>query len=161
MGFKKKPYVKKTFESSGTSSDVSANIYESMMLSPAWMDLSAPQKALYQVCKLQYYSQKTKPNSNPKQFTMSAPLWRDKYGLYTDGNKRRFYSDMAELINHGFIICAENGFSSRTQSVYEYSDKWQVYGTDAFKVSPSERTQTGRRDRWGRTKETPYPMVTL
>lgn len=94
----------------------------------------------------------------PKQFHMSQCIWRDKYKLYTDANKRRFYSDMAGLINHGFLICAENGFSSRTHSVYEYSDKWQSFGTDAFKVSPSEMTQAGRR---GRMKETPYPMVTL
>jgi len=158
VGIKKKPYVKKSFESTGASSDVSANIYESMVLSPAWMDLSAQEKALYQVCKLRYYSQKKKPNDNPKQFHMSQCIWRDKYKLYTDANKRRFYSDMAGLINHGFLICAENGFSSRTHSVYEYSDKWQSFGTDAFKVSPSEMTQAGRR---GRMKETPYPMVTL
>ena len=69
MGIKKKPYVKKSFESTGASSDVSANIYESMVLSPAWMDLSAQEKALYQVCKLRYYSQKKKPNDNRSSST--------------------------------------------------------------------------------------------
>ena len=59
---KKTKYEKKTFESDCSSSDVSANIYLSMLTSPAFMDLSNGQKVLYLYCKSQYYAEKKAPN---------------------------------------------------------------------------------------------------
>jgi len=136
----KKRYEKKPFESSCSSSDTSANIYESMLLSPAWLELKASPKALYVACKSQYYAEKTKPNSNNCQFTMNKYKWCDKYKLYTNANSSSFYRDMSALIEKGFIKCIECGFVTRTKSIYQFSDKWQIYGKEGFCILPNEMT---------------------
>lgn len=140
MGKKFKKYEKKKFESTGTSSDTSSNIYESMLLSAAWLSLSATQQVLYITCKSQYYSEKQKPNGNREQFTMNKYKWLTKYQLYTNSNSAGFYRDMGELINKGFIKCVYCGANSRTKSIYQYSDKWQLYGTDSFFIPNKDKT---------------------
>lgn len=47
MGRRKKVYKAKTFESNGASNDTSANVYESMLNSPAFMDMTKNQRLLY------------------------------------------------------------------------------------------------------------------
>ena len=47
----KKKFKPKAFESTGVSSDVSANIYNSMIFSNAWNDLTKNQRLLYLYCK--------------------------------------------------------------------------------------------------------------
>lgn len=61
MSKRKMPYRKKPFESTGVSSDTSANIYMSMIMSVAWRQLSSNQKVLYVYCKAQYYAEKKHP----------------------------------------------------------------------------------------------------
>ena len=142
---KYRPYEKKGFESMGNSSDTSANIYESMLLSPAWLELTATQKTLYLACKSQFYSEKRKPNNNAKQFTMNKYKWCNKYKLYTNANSAGFYRDIAVLIEKGFIFCVESGAFTRTKSIYQFSDKWQIYGQASFKILPSEMTLSMQR----------------
>lgn len=103
MSYRKKPYEKKQFESTGTSSDTSANIYMSMLMSKAWTQLTAAQKTLYLYCKAQYYAEKKKPDGDSLCFTMNQAKWQGLYGLYTTANKRGFYRDMNALIEYGFI----------------------------------------------------------
>lgn len=134
------PYQKKSFESTGVSSDTSANIYMSMLLSSAWCELSAQQQRLYMYCKAQYYAQKDKPGGNPEYFTMNQSKWCDMYGLYKKNNAAAFYRDMEALIEYGFIRCVECGSTTRTKSVYGFSDMWQHYGTEAFNVPFSDMT---------------------
>ena len=134
-------YEKKRFESTGESNDTSANIYISMLMSKAWKELSAKQHELYLYCKAQYYAEKKKPIAdNSLSFTMNQSKWRDLYELYTSSNKNSFYRDMNVLIEHGFIRCIYCGSTTRTKSIYEFSDKWQKYGTPAFEILPSEMT---------------------
>ena len=140
MSKRKKPYQKKTFESDGTSSDVSANIYMSMVLSSAWKNLTANQRQLYLYCKLQYYGEKKKPTDNPLEFTMNQTKWADLYGLYKRNNAASFTRDMTALIEHGFISCSFCGDTTRTKSIYCFSDKWQQWGTDNFRLDRSEMT---------------------
>ena len=59
MAKKKKKHFPKSFESTGISSDTSANIYVSMADSPAWLDLTKGQQLLYVYCKFQYYGEKS------------------------------------------------------------------------------------------------------
>lgn len=134
MSKRRTPYQKKLFESDGSSSDVSANIYRSMLESPAWFDLSAQQKTLYVYCKLQFYAEKKKPTDDPATFTMNRGKWLEKYHLYNPGNERAFYRDMTALIEHGFITCVESGAVTRTKSVYRFSSMWQKWGTSEFEV---------------------------
>lgn len=145
MSRKKKPYQKKTFESTCSSSDTSANIYMSMLLSDAWRELTAQQQRLYLYCKAQYYADKTKPNGDPLCFTMNQSKWCGLYGLYERSNAKGFYRDMGALIEHGFVSCVECGAITRTKSIYRFSDKWQWFGTPAFAVLPNEKTLAMRR----------------
>lgn len=146
MATKPKQYKKKGFESTGTNSDTSANIYESMLLSPAWMDLTASQKVLYLTCKAQYYAEKTKPLDDGTCFTMAPQKWADKYGLYAKTNGEGFYRDISALIEHGFIRCRQGGKASRTKTIYQFSEKWKLYGSPAFSIDMNERTE-GMRER--------------
>lgn len=139
-----KPYEKKPFESTGSSSDTSANIYMSMLLSDAWRALTAQQQRLYLYCKAQYYAEKKKPDGDNLCFTMNQAKWAGLYSLYEKSNAKGFYRDMGALIEHGFIICVECGAATRTKSIYKFSSMWQRYGTDAFEVSPEEMTNSMR-----------------
>ena len=145
MSRRKQPYQKKSFESSGASSDTSANIYMSMLLSSAWKKLTSQQQRLYLYCKAQYYAEKKKPRGDSLCFTMNQSKWCGLYGLYQKTNAKGFYRDMSALIENGFIVCVESGAVTRTKSIYKFSNMWQKYGTNSFAVLPSEMTNTMRR----------------
>lgn len=147
MGSRRKPYQKKTFESDCSPSDTSANIYMSMLMSPAWMDLTAQQKTLYLYCKAQYYAEKKKPDGEPLSFTMNQAKWASLYKLYDKSNARGFYRDMTELIEHGFVTCVSCGAGTMCKSVYRFSSMWQKYGTPDFAVSASDLTSAAKRKR--------------
>jgi len=166
MGSSKK-YQPKDFESTifysdefkNKRADTSANIYESMLLSHAWKELTSSQKALYLTCKSQYYSLKRKPvvsedneHGSEKCFYMNRFLWCERYGLYKKNNQHGFQRDMAALINKGFIICVWRGLSNKSKSVYKLSARWQKYGQNDFvEASEHEKTDfmTGKaKERW-------------
>lgn len=140
MSKKKIKYQKKSFESTLVSNDTSSNIYESMLLSSAWKDLTSRQKLLYIYCKSQYYSEKTTYENNPYTFTMNKYKWCNKYNLYTNSNSASFYKDMEELIKHGFVACIKCGAIARQKNIYIYSDKWIQWKTPQFEVTKDEMT---------------------
>lgn len=155
MGKTRKPrprtYKPKPFESYPAvidpkrSYDTSANIYHSMLLSPAWMDLTPKQKELYLVCKDQRYSQKRKPPADdfgPDAFYMNRFLWLETYKLYSPGNQKGFYRDMTALVEHGFIRCIASGRYNKQKSVYGFSDKWRWYGDEELFIIPNEDKMT-------------------
>ena len=142
---RRKRYQPKSFESTGVSSDTSANIYTSMLMSPAWRDLTAQQQRFYLYCKAQYYYEKKKPNEDPLCFTMNRAKWCGLYGLYTDSNHKSFYRDITALIEHGFITCKESGALTRTKSIYRFSDMWQRFGESGFIIHPEDKTLTGQK----------------
>lgn len=156
MGRRKQTYQKKAFESTGTSSDTSANVYMSMLLSDAWKSLTAQQQRLYLYCKAQYYAEKQKPNGDSLCFTMNQSKWCSLYGLYKKTNAKGFYRDMSALIEKGFIICAECGAATRTKSIYRFSCMWQKYGTEHFTVSTTEMTLSMRRKEREKRKAIAY-----
>ena len=149
MSYKKRKYEKKPFESALQPSDTSANIYESMILSEAWKDLSASAKVLYLTCKSQYYSEKKKPiEGDYTTFTMNQAKWADKYHLYSKGNHRGFQRDMESLIVHGFVKCVECGAVTRTKSIYRFSSDWTNYKfSQGLEIAPSDMTDAMRRKR--------------
>lgn len=152
---RKQRYEKKVFESTLQPSDVSANIYESMLLSAAWQDLSATAKVLYLVCKAQYYAERKKPiPDDSTTFTMNQGKWADKYKIYDKRNAKGFQRDVEALIEHGLIECVECGVTTRTKSIYRFSSGWITYGTDDFHVSPTAYTAGMRNRKRKREKET-------
>ena len=139
---KKRKYEKKTFESTGDSSDTSANIYVSMLMSPAWMNLSANQQRLYVYCKAQYYAQKRKPLENPLAFTMNREKWGKEYKLYSLNSQDCFYRDRDALIAHGFIRVLEGGQNIRKKTIYALWDMWRFWGTSFFKIGPEDMSSS-------------------
>jgi len=142
----KSKYIRKDFESTGSRSDTSANIYWSMLSSLAWKSLTAQQQLLYLYCKAQLYGQRNRPREHGKDcFYMNQAKWRDEFGLYKKGNENGFYRDMEALISKGFIKCVECGATTRTKSVYRYSSEWQRYGSEDFCVPSTDMTLSMRR----------------
>ena len=86
-----KKYIPQGFESFGYSNDTSANIYLSMLVSPAWLALTKNAQILYVYCKSQYYAERRKPIPQIRQlndtqlkrcFTMNKSKWLDIYHIY-------------------------------------------------------------------------------
>ena len=140
-GSRKKPKPK-PFESKGEKyldkagrarADTSANLYESMLTSEAFMDLKPRQRLLYVYAKAQYYG-KRKPKSDFKDvlevqsdecFYLNIGYVVDTYGLYTTNTRKEFYGDIKVLIEHGFIDDIVNGQSTKSRSIYRFSDRWK------------------------------------
>jgi len=129
---RKQKYKPKSFESTGKSNDTSANIFDSMLTHPDFMGLKTRQKILYVYCKNQFYG-KRKPRSDFPEiekfqsdecFYMNLALVVE-YGLYTKTGRKEFYSDMKALCEAGFIECISNGKSTKSRSIYRFSDKWK------------------------------------
>ena len=53
---------------------------------------------------------------------------------------------MAALIEHGLIDCVQSGYSTRSKSLYRFSTRWQLYGTDRFTVPVSVMTTSMLRE---------------
>lgn len=112
------------------------------MLSPAFIDLSATAKVLFVVCKMQINGVKKNnhPNGDQLSFTMNKSKWCDKYHLYKENNEKGFQRDIESLIEHGFISCEYCGALERKSSIYRFSSKWKIWGTEAFRIEPKEMT---------------------
>lgn len=152
MSKKRIKYIPKSFESQpsfipkrkngNNATDVSANIYISMLMSQAWHNLTGKQKELYLYCKAQYYGEKKNLSEHitiqekelkgsvniEKRFTMNKSKWCDIYGIYSENGKRHFYKDMQALIDNGFVEIIQNGKTNRTKNIYEFSSKWADFG---------------------------------
>lgn len=92
MTVRKKKYKPKLFESTGTSNDTSANIYHSMMISPAFKNMTKNQRLLYICMKDRFYGQRKPGLDYPDidglqgddKFYFNFAL-AEEYGLYTKG----------------------------------------------------------------------------
>ncbi len=135
---RKRGYKPKAFESAGGDRDTSANIYESMLQSAAFMDLSKNQRLLYLYLKAQYYGKRKPGKDYPDieqfqgddlfYFPMSVA---EKYGLYTKSNHTAFRNDMKALESHGFIRTVSNGKSTKKKSICQFSGEWRIWNDDS------------------------------
>ena len=112
----------------GKGSNVFAALYASMLQHPKWIKLSDKQKNLYTYMKLQKYGGN---NNRPDgafndTFYFNWGLASRTYQLYQK-NKQGFYADIKALVDAGFIDRIENGRTTRTKSIYKYSDRWQKH----------------------------------
>jgi hypothetical protein len=133
MSRNSKKYEPKSFESDGNSSDTSANIYMSMLMSYAWQQLSKNAQVLYVYCKAQYYAEKKKPKTEHQQlteqeqrqcFTMNKSKWQKLNNIYKSDNGQ-FNKDMKQLIYYGFVELLEGGKNVRKKNIYMLSNKWK------------------------------------
>ena len=144
---KRKRFKARTFESMGQvfidpdgrqRRETSANLYESMILSDAWHDLTSKQQVLYMIAKAQYYG-KRKPRQDYTEDTFVQGddcfylPWRavnKQYRMYKDTCRSNFVRDMQALVQHGFIVVVMCGKSHRTKNIYKYSDGWRTWKPD-------------------------------
>lgn len=130
MSAKKRRYKPKPFESTGKSSDTSANIYNSMLHSESFRDLTARQKVLYMCMKSEYYAQKGKPEGyDETAFYFNKAKWRKdssySYQIYSNGSD--FKKDVDALEEHGFIKVIIRAQNMRERNIYRFSDGWQSW----------------------------------
>lgn len=119
--------------------DTTANICYSMLISPAFKDLTARQRILYVYAKTQYFGARSRPKSDfpdieeykrdngRKYFYLNHFLMSDVFGLYPKSNTRDLYVDIKALIEHGFIEQVSNGKINQKRSIYTYCDKWKEW----------------------------------
>lgn len=116
----------KPFESTGVSNDTSANLFESMLISAAFQDLSKSQRLLYIYMKAQYYG-KRKPGQD--YINVAAYQGDDKFYFsralaeYYGFNVGTLSKDIQALETHGFITKIAD--SDQHKSIYAYSSEWQ------------------------------------
>lgn len=121
-------YERKSFETlkpgqSDTSNEPYAALYVTMITSGAYRNLSHGARDLYTVMKLQYLSkQNGKAGLQPEQFYFNNAMQK-KFGFT---NKTQFIKWREELKENGFIDIVECGRTTRTKSIYAFSDRWHA-----------------------------------
>lgn len=142
MGRRKRKWVAKGFESLGerfqdpntgaVRADTSANIYQSMLLHPAFTTLKPRQQMLYVQCKSQFYGARKPRQDFPdiEMFQDDACFYMNRelatrYGDYTKNMKRELYADLKTLEEHGLIKCISSGRSTKSKSVYKFVSDWR------------------------------------
>lgn len=141
---RRKRWTARPFESVGqrftdpitgaTRADTSANLYESMMLHPAFQDLTNRQKLLYLICKSQFFGHRKPEKDFPdvEQVAGDDCFYLNlgavtRYGLYTRNMRGKFYADMKELERHGFIKTVSSGRPTKSKSVYKFLPDWKYW----------------------------------
>ena len=143
MGRKRVKFTPKPFETVG-GKDVFANIYLSMIMSPAWRDLSATQQRLYLYLKMQLFAEHPKPKTeqypggHEEYFTFNKSKWCTLYGIYSGTNLGGFTRDRDALILHGFIKVVRDGQNTKTKTIYTYSAAWKTWGQPGFEISTKD-----------------------
>lgn len=112
----------------------SANVYGSMLESPAFKDLSKNQRLLYIYMKKQYYGTRKPGQDFPDMeqlqgdnlFYFNLAL-AEKYGLYSRSNDRQFYADIRAVEQHGFIKTVSSGRATKSRSIYKFTGDWKEW----------------------------------
>lgn len=129
----KKTYKPYSFETVGKTGEVYVRIYESMLVSPAFIDLTPKQQMLYIICKRQFYGRRKPEFDFPditefKGHTFYLSISEAaRYGVYSSINHRRFYADMKVLEDHGFIEKVSSGRNRHAKNVYRFSEHWKEW----------------------------------
>lgn len=122
MARRKKAFRPTGFENVGKS-NLSATIYASMMNSYPWMQLTPQAKVLYLYMKLQMYGQKPLEDYPADTFVFNFGMYVKTYHIYS--NWKQFDRDCKQLVKWGFIKVYENGHTTRTKNIYQFSGEWQ------------------------------------
>lgn len=143
----KPQYERKAYETKkpGTpTGEPFAAIYSSMIGSEAWEALTNNAKVLYIYMKLQLFGNK-KDHLPEGQFYFNRAIYTKTYNLYK--NQTQFYVDKNLLVKYGFINEVENGKTTRTKNIYQFSDRWQnISVSEIQKELDSEKTDKKGRE---------------
>lgn len=108
-------------------------ICDDMIQSKAWKQLTVSQIGLYFILKTKFTRHKD-GTYNTLDISMPRSEWSQMYG-----RKTTFDKDIDALIEYGFIKVVLYRGNQRECTIYGFSDKWQLYGQDLFKIHPYER----------------------
>lgn len=149
--YKKKKFKPYTFEKIGNA-NLSAVLFATMLQSNAYLDLSPNAMKLYTYMKLQLYGQKEKPQGKQDCFVFNKAMYTKTYPLFKNGEQFTKYCH--ELIKNGFIEEIENGHTTRTKSIYRFSDKWQAWtpGTDYRPIAMQKHDEELKAKRTAQSK---------
>ncbi|PKM82558.1 MAG: hypothetical protein CVU89_03395 [Firmicutes bacterium HGW-Firmicutes-14] len=111
----------KTFESR-TKTAKHLRITNNMIESPAWQNLSCYAITVYVHMKAKYNF------SNQDDISMT---YEEAKKLMA---KATFSKAIDELIETGFIQLIRQSWTARQPNIYSFSEMWQQYGTDNFKI---------------------------
>jgi hypothetical protein len=125
MGRPRKTSNFKSFESPNEGGRFT-RIAIAMMESPAWKSLDVYEQALYLHIKSKFkINQRGESNEKDLSYT------------YDEGQRlmsaKRFTKSIDRLIETGFIDLIKHRKHTRECNIYGLSDRWQEYGTAAFR----------------------------
>ncbi|WP_339820502.1 hypothetical protein MKZ15_05650 [Paenibacillus sp. FSL R7-0216] len=131
MPRKKKDYGFKPFEGTSTKGR-HLRITLSMMESKAWKELSVHSIALYIHMKAKF--------NYDNEYNISF-TYAEGEQLMTE---QTFSKSLDQLNDLGFIKVIKSGWTTRTATIYGFSDQWKYYGTDKFIVTPRPKRKRKR-----------------
>ena len=134
MASKRNPPTHELFESVHKHGKFT-KIADSMMDSAAWLSLEPSQMGLYMLFKRKYTKSKA---GDDNRANISFPF-SEYTRIKTYSNQRTFWRDFDLLIDRGFLKVIASGKTTRTSSIYGFSDEWKRYGTPDFNVDINQR----------------------
>lgn len=138
---RKKQQPRKTWQRRAKSSGRFQCLYDDLLDSPAFHDLTARQKILLIYCRREAHGRAMAENGNDERcFWMNKSLRCNVHELYKTSDTRAFEHDMASLISHGFVDLVRSGYETRTKSLYRLSGRWNHWGTKAFGTPEDVKT---------------------
>lgn len=179
----KKPYEYYRFESKSTlkqnkngkwkhvfvndkgneQTETTTQIMYSMLISPAFKDLTTRQRMLYIYAKSQFFGAVSRPSDDFKGedgkplekfrryegkecFYLNHKLMSEVFELYPKTNHRDLYFDIEALVQRGFIervTGVERKQTTETnhmRNIYKYSERWkEIDETDLEKIRTREK----------------------
>lgn len=128
---KKKEYKPDYYASLGNAKDTFSTLYDSMITSEKFKQLSLPAKNVYYLCRNQYTSRRGREclYNHAKEYGITYPdgcfvfpaKHSEVYGL-----KRAYVSKyLTELEKAGFIKRYENNKHTWKVNVYQFSTEWK------------------------------------
>ena len=112
--------------------DSFCRVFDSLLLSDAFKDLSPRQKVLLISMTSQRFGHRKPERVYPDNPSVHGEAffffsWRDAqlYGLYPASCSSAFYKDMNVLIEHGFIKKTVSGKATHTRNILEFIPDWK------------------------------------
>lgn len=115
-------------------------LYDSMLESHAWQDLSPQAQALYTYCVRNSHGQATRDDAQRTGGRGDVRLFYMShgdavgFGLYASSDYRGLPRDVDSLIAHGFVDLIWSGQTSRARNIYRLSSRWKKWGTSEFEM---------------------------
>ncbi len=137
----KKQQPRKPWQRRANSSRHFQCLYDDLLDSPAFHDLTAREKVLLIFCRRESHGRAMAEGEHDERlFYMNKSLRTTIHELYKPSDTRQFEHDMAALIAHGFVDLVKSGYETRTKSLYRLSDRWNHWGTRAFGTPENVKT---------------------